>query len=85
MRHYYGARMIQAVILVSGALAVWLTQLGLHDASKAACLIGLVGQPFWLYATSRANQWGMFLLSIFYTGAFLFGVWTFWIKPLLGL
>jgi len=76
--------MIQGVILVTGALAIWLTQLGLPGASKAACLIGLAGQPFWLLATFRARQWGMFSLSIFYTGAWIFGVWTYWLKPFIG-
>lgn len=73
--------MVQGVILLSGALAIWLTQLGSRRASRAACLIGLVGQPFWLYATWSAEQWGMFALSVFYTGAWLVGVWNYWIKP----
>lgn len=72
--------MVQAVILLSGAFAIWLTQLGSLKASRAACLIGLVGQPFWLYATYSAGQWGMFLLSVFYTGAWLMGVRTYWFK-----
>jgi hypothetical protein len=72
--------MIQTVILVSGALAIWLTQLGSLRASRAACVIGLIGQPFWLYATFTAAQWGMFALSLFYTGAWLAGIRTYWLK-----
>jgi hypothetical protein len=72
--------MVQAVILLSGALAIWLTQVGSLKASRVACLIGLAGQPFWLYATCNAGQWGMFLLSVFYTGAWLMGVRTYWLK-----
>jgi hypothetical protein len=72
--------MIQTVILLSGALAIWLTQVGSLRASRAACVIGLIGQPCWLYATAAAGQWGMFALSVFYTGTWLFGVRTYWFK-----
>jgi hypothetical protein len=73
--------MTQAVILISGALAIWLTQMGSVVAQKWACIVGLLGQPFWLRATYLKSQWGMLALSVFYTGAWVFGVWTYWIKP----
>lgn len=79
---YRGTNMGQAVILVSGALAILLTQLGIPEAAKWACIVGLIGQPLWILATYRAKQWGMWALSMFYTGAWLAGLYTFWIKPL---
>jgi hypothetical protein len=72
--------MIQAAILVTGALAILLTQMS-PDAAHYACLVGLIGQPFWLRATWRARQWGMWALSVFYTGAWLLGVWLNWVAP----
>ena len=29
-------------------------------------VIGIIGQPFWIYATYVGEQWGMFLVSIWY-------------------
>jgi hypothetical protein len=35
---------------------------------------GLLGQPFWLYATWTAHQWGMFAVSVYFTLAYALGV-----------
>lgn len=71
----------QAVILLSGALAILLTQIGIDGVGRYACFVGLIGQPFWLVETARARQWGMWALSVFYTGAWLMGGWVYWIAP----
>lgn len=41
-------------------------------------LIGLIGQPFWLYETHRKKQWGIFLLSVFYCAAWFRTVIAYW-------
>ncbi|MDC0003769.1 hypothetical protein OAE19_05150 [Porticoccaceae bacterium] len=50
--------MTQAIILITGALAIWLTQQSNQAWQKYACLIGLAGQPFWLWSTYQSDQWG---------------------------
>ena len=45
---------------------------------RFACLFGVAGQPFWLYESFRSEQWGIFVLSIIYTFAWLRGVRHFW-------
>ncbi|MEN0037940.1 MAG: hypothetical protein AAGC78_12780 [Cellvibrio sp.] len=55
----------QLAIAFTGILAVWLTQDQRHSVRKYACLFGLAGQPFWFYTTYQAEQWGIFILSLF--------------------
>tara|TARA_Y100000310_G_C20244643_1_gene606228 strand:- start:17 stop:292 length:276 start_codon:yes stop_codon:yes gene_type:complete len=72
--------MDQIIIFISGGLAVWMSQDRQIKYQRYACIVGLIGQPFWLYATFNNDQWGMFGLSIFYTIAWLKGVNTYWLK-----
>lgn len=41
-------------------------------------VFGLLSQPFWLYATYKAGQWGMFALSFVYTGMWIRGIYNGW-------
>ena len=70
----------QFAIALTGILAVWLTQDQRHSVQKYACLFGLAGQPFWFYTTYQAEQWGIFILSFFYTFAWAKGFYLFWLK-----
>ena len=44
-------------------------------------IIGLSGQPFWLWSTLDSRQYGMFLVSVFCTWTWTCGVWNFWVVP----
>ena len=70
----------QSMIMLTGVLAAWINQDPRHRVRRWACLIGLVGQPFWLYANLRAAQWGMFVVTLGYTAAFLRGVHVSWLR-----
>lgn len=70
----------QAIIAITGVVAIFLTQSSERRWQKYACIVGLVGQPFWIIATLDSNQWGMFVLSVFYTLAWIQGVRNFWFK-----
>ena len=41
---------------------------------KWGFVVGLVSQPFWILATWRARQWGMFGLSVIYVFVWIFGI-----------
>lgn len=69
----------QVIIAVTGLIAIWLTQ-DEGQNRKYACLFGLAGQPFWVYAAWVAQQWGILILTIFYTLAWLKGIKTYWWK-----
>ena len=65
----------QAIIAVAGAVSIWLVNDPRARCQRWACWIGLAAQPFWMHTSWQANQWGIFLLSIAYAGAWLRGIW----------
>lgn len=70
----------QTIIAICGITSVWLSQDHRQAVQRWACIFGVFAQPFWMYATWKAGQWGIFLLAIFYTIGWLRGVYNFWIK-----
>lgn len=71
----------QIGIAICGVTAVFLSQDSRESYRRWACLFGLCGQPFWLYATYQAHQWGIFFLAFIYTYSWARGVKTYWVKP----
>ena len=71
--------MDQIAIALTGALAIWLSQQHREEWKKYASILGLIGQPFWFYATYQAEQWGIFVLCIFYTYSWFVGFKNNWI------
>jgi nicotinamide riboside transporter PnuC len=43
-------------------------------------IIGLCGQPFWFYSAFTTKQYGIVLLSVFYTYSWIQGIYNYWIK-----
>lgn len=70
---------IQIVIVLSGVLAVALTQSMLPERRRWAPLVGLIGQPFWLYITCSWTTWGMFVCSLLYTLVWAYGACKHWL------
>lgn len=68
----------QFMLGVFGITAVWCSQSPHHSVRRWACIAGLIAQPFWFYATWKANQWGIFLLSFVYTAGWMRGLHTYW-------
>lgn len=73
---------VQIMIAVTGVAAILLTQQSNEALKKYASILGLAGQPFWLYSAYASEQWGIFVLCIFYTYAWALGVYNNWIKPI---
>ena len=69
----------QALIVVFGGLAVWLVSQP-KPWRRWGYILGLCSQPFWMYTTIAHKQWGLMLLSGWYTYAWGEGVWHYWIK-----
>ena len=69
----------QAIIALCGMASVWLSQDRRHAWRKWACIVGLTAQPFWLYATWKAGQWGIFALTFVYALGWMRGIKTYWI------
>ncbi|WP_404302190.1 hypothetical protein [Alicycliphilus denitrificans] len=71
----------QIAIALLGATAAWASQARNPGLRRWACIFGLLGQPFWFYASWQADQWGIFAVSIVYLGAWLRGLWVYWLAP----
>lgn len=70
----------QVGIAITGVTAIFLTQSKSENLRRYACLFGMAGQPFWIYSAVVAQQWGILVLTCFYTAAWAKGVWTHWIS-----
>lgn len=70
----------QLTIALFGVSAIWLSQDTRPHVARWACILGLIAQPAWFYATWKAAQWGMFALCFLYTASWCRGVWTFWLR-----
>lgn len=70
----------QIAIAALGVTSIFLSQSLSPKLRRSACLFGLASQPFWMYSAITAGQWGIFVLTLFYTAAWARGVWNFWLK-----
>lgn len=70
----------QIGIALTGVIAIFLTQSKHEWLRRYACLFGIAGQPFWIYAAWTAGQWGILMLTMLYTFAWAKGVWTHWLR-----
>ena len=69
---------IQAAILILSGAAIWLVGRKDGRVRRWGYVVGLISQPFWIVATIQAGQPGMFLLSVFYCGAWADGIYNHW-------
>lgn len=66
----------QYFIALFGLSAVYMSMVSESErARRWAPVVGLAGQPFWLWATGSAHQWGMFALCLAYTAIYSKGAW----------
>lgn len=66
----------QITIFLLSTCSVWL--LSAPAPGMWGYILGLASQPFWLYASARARQWGVFALSLVYTVLWLRGIFNHW-------
>lgn len=48
--------------------------------NKWGFVLGLAAQPFWFITSFLNHQWGIFFLSLVYTGSWIFGVYEWFYK-----
>jgi hypothetical protein len=66
--------MIQTCIFILSGLAIYLIS-RTDKWNKYGFVVGLCGQVFWFYETYKNSQWGMFLLTCFYTYSYINGIY----------
>ena len=64
---------LQIGIAVLSIVSMFLLAM-LEPWNRWGYVVGLAGQPFWFIATWRAQQYGMLVVSTFYTAALVLGV-----------
>ena len=69
----------QIAISIFGITAAWLSMDLRLSYRKYACILGILGQPFWFYSSYNASQWGIFLLCFFYSASWIRGFNNYWI------
>jgi hypothetical protein len=70
--------MNQLAIAVFGLSALWLAMGNWPPGRKWAPVIGLCGQPFWMYFAWQADGWGILALTAAYTAVYARGAWVQW-------
>lgn len=65
----------QVGVGILGLLAILLVSL----ENKWGFVCGLLAQPFWFMTSYLNHQWGIFFLTIVYTGIWIFGCYK-WFK-----
>lgn len=61
-----------AIFVLSATAAIMVASTGKWH--RWGFVVGMVSQPFWLYATWTAEQYGIFALAIYYTFAWALGI-----------
>jgi hypothetical protein len=70
----------QIAIMIFGASAIWFV--GRKEKwSRWGYILGLCGQPFWILTTIENTQWGILIMTLFYTYSWSQGIWNYWINP----
>jgi hypothetical protein len=71
--------MEQILIALLGGLSIWLVSCK-GKIKKWGYVFGLASAPCWLHTSFVNHLWGVFVLSIWYTVAWGWGIYNYWIK-----
>lgn len=66
--------LLQLSLLALGACVIALLSCKRLLLRRAGFALGVLHQPLWLITAWRHGQWGLFLLSVWYTLAYLNGI-----------
>ncbi len=68
----------QIGILVFSCASIWFLARPKAGIRRIGYVLGLMGQPFWLYATITKAQWGMVAVSVWFTYCHCRGIYAHW-------
>lgn len=64
----------QIIILILSPIAIRLLASNDRKLRLYGCIFGLVGQPFYHWSTYVNEQWGMFIVSLWFTYSYYKGL-----------
>ncbi len=66
----------QVALVILGPLAITLVA----KKNRWGFVIGLLSQPFWFLTAYLNQQWGVFLVSVVFTGSWSLGIYEWFLK-----
>ncbi len=69
---------VQAMILMLSAITAYLLASGKGSVRRWGYVVGIVGEPFWLYASWVTGQWGVVILALWWTVQYIRGCINNW-------
>jgi hypothetical protein len=69
----------QVWITIFGASAIWFVSRREHW-KRWGYILGMLSQPAWVYTTILHEQYGILVLSFWYTYSWGQGIYNYWIK-----
>jgi hypothetical protein len=69
----------QVGIALTGATAIFVVGLKEPRRRRWGFVLGVCGQPFWIYTTWNHEQWGILLLTAVYTYSWINGLRNHWV------
>jgi hypothetical protein len=71
----------QFFIAATELIAMYLMQSNKYTDRKYSSIFGLLGQPFWFYASYTHEQWGSLFIGFFFTALWVKNFKSYWIDP----
>lgn len=68
----------QLALAAFGLTAMWLAMGHNPKARRWAPVVGLMGQPWWLWFAWSAQAWGLMALSLAYSAVYVRGIIVQW-------
>jgi hypothetical protein len=68
----------QIIILVTGCSSFWMIHSPDRKVRFSACVLAIIGQPFWFYAAYTSSQWGIFAIDFIATLGWARGLRNNW-------
>jgi hypothetical protein len=69
----------QFFIAATELIAMYLMQSNKYSDRKYSSIFGLLGQPFWFYASYTHEQWGSLFIGFFFTALWIRNFKMYWI------
>ena len=71
--------LIQTIIVLLGASAIYFLSRK-EKLKRWGFILGLIAEPFCAYSYITHGQYGILLLTLFYTFSYCQGIYNYWIK-----
>ncbi|WP_239467048.1 hypothetical protein [Rhodoferax koreensis] len=68
----------QFCIGLFGLTALAMTMFGNERARRWSPIVGMCGQPFWIYFSVTSSAWGVLVLSAAYALVYGSAIWVHW-------